>query len=356
MKFSVGAALIRDAEAKEMPAPKTPRMLKDNLEDLIKYAKRSENPTFVLDEKCRMLYKNRYASRLTPGLKKGAGIYRFLPEEAGFELGQMQNLQILRTEFSKDEFHCTASVISVVECRVLVLDHISAELGAAAEDWFERMSGYDISIPVPVGGNVSRAFDFVTVNRLLNAAVDRYKTTQPIPFFNSAESLKSLLEQLRKQESKIYEKIKLKISGEEYISAGSERDFVLMIACMAAFCLAAGCEDTVSVEILGEHGFTDIYVEAETALKNSELLSFSKLKYAKDIKNEETGWIYLMKLLSDINLWDFSPTGAPDGKIGFSLRMEVAEDFKDLSLREADTEYISGIIALVFSRLNESNK
>lgn len=354
MKFSVGVTLENEQEnepnlGKEIAStPDKPRMLNDNIEDLVEYAKCSKNPIFILDENCRILYKNRYVNRIAPKLEKGEKINRFLPEGASYYIGLMEDRRILRTEFSKDEFRCSSAVVSVGDFNVVVLDYLGAELSEAVEEAIGRMSGYDVEIPIPAGIKGIRNFDFRAAEELLTEALERYKTTRPIPFFKSTDILKKLFESLKKKDSEIFERVKLRFSGEEYISSGSERDFVLTAACLISFCVAASKDGCAEVEVVGGDGFSNIYVSSNCCLTEKSRFDFSNLKYARDIKNEETGWLYLLKILSGTNLWELTSDTETEGRLGFMLRLAVADGFDGLELRDVEKDYLENIVARVF--------
>lgn len=349
MKFGVGVAPEKSVGEVNIISSETPSFFREDVDELINYAKNSSNPVFVLDNCFRVLYKNRGVKKYIQRLDKGEKVFRFLPENAKFKVENMRDRDILATEFSNGEFRCNASIVSVGEFRILTLEQVATELCPSVSDVYNKMSGYDIKVDFPIGLKDFCKFNFDAVGVLLSEAVLEYKEKRRAVFFKSNTVLNSFLKVLERKEIKVFESIDLRFSGKEYVSAGSERDFALMVACMLVFCIAVSKDRCALIDINGIDGFTDVVVESNTALGDEEILDFAKLKYNKTINSEEKAWIHLLKLLADFNLWDFEPVGKLDGRVGFSLRMPVAEDFDEFSLRDVDRDYISKIVSALFS-------
>lgn len=357
MKFSLGVALAQKQEHGKNIATSLPPMpenskISNNIDNLVEYAKGSRKPIVLLNEDQRIFFKNKYINKILPKLENGERINRFLSEETSFSIEQMQDRQILKTKFSKDELCFNSTIISHDGCYMVVLDHIGAEIGNAVSESLQRTSGYDIALPVPVGIKDLRGFDHRAANEILHEAIERYKTIQPIPFFKSTDIIKNLFDRLKKDKPEIFESINLNFSEHEHTSSGSERDFVLLIACATAFCVAISRDQKVSVEVFGGNDFNKVSVWAYSASDEKTITDFSDIRNFKDIKNEETGWIYLLKILSGINLWNISTIAEKSGKIGFLIELRVSDEFENFALQDVAKEFLSNIISRIFTKIS----
>lgn len=298
-------------------------------------------PTLLFDENLKTVCKSRSASAMTSRIRRGIKLNRFIPEEHIGILLSMQWGETFVTEIRSEPEKYRATVICGNGWYLAVLQPITSELRECVCEKYGKMSGYDILLSERTvcakedhaySEKMKKLFD-IGENILSGLAVSRQ-----LPFFDSVRMIKCIVEGIAENSRNLSEKPVLMYGEEKLIAEGNERDFALLCAFAVASCVLC-CDGGIGVSL--EHFSDEIALTVVGGGINEE---FSN--------GVDGGFrMYLMKLLSDSNLWDFSVHITETRDLSFRLTMPYVKSGEEFAVRDIMPSDVLNEITAIFGAL-----
>ncbi len=310
-----------------------------------------EYPAVLLDKDLKVTAKNGEAFGFVPFLRRGTKITRFLPEGDEAKVKEMITCDTLISSINKDGKSFRVNIICGFDCYLVILRPESASLRAEVFSKYEKMSGYEADITEPETFTDRKQGKSSGIADLIEPALYKHLSPHPLPFFNSSAILNAFLSELERAFPNYRSRIKSSISEEELISEGDEKDFILIIAFMISLCLDFS-ESQVSLEAEKDQNELVFRVSAnadESVYDVARLVSLSKgFANSADGFNESDLRAYMLKLLADGNLWDFS-IGYNGGRLDFTLRTPYVKRGEEFMVRDISAAFVVKVIKALIS-------
>ncbi|MBO5870640.1 MAG: hypothetical protein J6Q89_07825 [Clostridia bacterium] len=304
-----------------------------------------EYPAVLLDKDLKVVSKNNEANGFARFLRKGAKISRFLPEGDETKVKNMISGDTLVSSISANGISFRVNIIHGFDCYLVILHAESAGLRDGVASKYMRMSGYDVDITEPEKPSKQPKMP-IGLERIIENALLKHSSPHSLPFFNSAAIIKGLTNELQKANKTLSDRIKCSVAENELISEGNEKDFILILAFMISLCLDFS-EDDIFLEAKNEK---DELVFRVSSNVDASVYGVARLaSLSKGFGNSENGfeesdfYAYLLKLLSDGNLWDFS-IDCHSGKLNFTLRTPYVRSGEEFMVRDISAEFIINVV------------
>ena len=302
-----------------------------------------EFPAVLLDKNLKVLKKNS-ASRKFESLRKGMKFSRFLTEsdEAKIRLMSLGETLFLAVANQNSEFR--ANVICGVDCHLVLMRVGSMKLRDAVVEKYQRMSGYD-STMIANDLLIDNEKHISAIEGIVVEALFKQLSPRTLPFFNALTITNGILGEFANTFSDFLSRVTVKISQDELVSEGDEKDFALMFAAMVSLCLDFA-ENEIRIELRNEGDELVVSLVADVDVSDygiARLTSLDKNESMLDAADELGFLTYMLKLLSDCNLWDFLVT-CKDGQLRFSLRTPYVKRGEEFMVHDISTLYIKKLV------------
>jgi hypothetical protein len=305
-------------------------------ESFFETAYKINSPAILADGSFKIIAKTKSVNNFLCGVRKGTKLTRFLPEKAVFEIENMQAESIFRTEFLTSNGDFGVVVIRKEDSYLILFDRLFSELLKSANEVYGKMSGYDNELD---GENWVFAYCSDKLKELLGDILASLKISKGLPFFEAVSVVRHIESKLEK--ATIEKEIAFEISDERLLTTGNKKDFAAAIVILVAFLLKSGRNISVKLNANDE-------IIALSVLGNGDFLPFERLNVRSFLDGFETYkdnrfLLYLVKLISDANLWDFK-TVSENGFSGFRLVLPFIKSGEEFLLREEENDYIDELI------------
>ena len=303
-----------------------------------------EFPAVLLDKNLKLLQKNILAKKFGSDLRKGMKFSRFLKEDDVEKIGSMSLGETLFLSVKNGDNEFRANVICGVDCYLVLMRAGSMQLRDTVLEKYRKMSGYDSTIvaeKIPVD-NEKRVS---AIEEIIAEALFKQLSPRTLPFFNTATIYKGILDEFKTVIPDLTKRVTLKIPQEELIGEGDEKDFCFMFSAMLSLCLDfADGEVKVESKNDGDELVVSVIADIDVLTYGiARLTAFENSKYNLDPSDELGFLVYMLKLLSDSNLWDFSVT-CKEGQLRFSLRTPYVKRGEEFMVHDISASYIKKLV------------
>lgn len=305
------------------------------LEEMGDFAERQDWPVVLLNDKLAVIKKNKAARAEMNFLKLGCSIARYLPPESIEEIKSMPPAETLATEIIRNGVSYRANVVCGADSRMVIIRDDESGLYSALREKYNGFSGYDVGISREI--STQKAIRLKGFADVVENLVSEQLKSRSLPFFNAAEAVKGLFSELDKQKTGGYN-YRLFVSGDELITEGSYKDYLLTLAVVTAICFD-NCRDCVSVTLENEGNELIFRAWCDSEDTMADAFCF---------KSEQNLLGYTAKLLAEANLWDIDCLNET-GKSGFVLRSLFVKSGEEFAIFD-ETD---GFCALVASKVLE---
>ena len=260
-------------------------------------------PAILLDEDLKIIDKNKSASAVVR-LRRGAKLTPLLPKEHIKPIFEMKPHSVLSTTLNLGAFSCKANVICGADCRLAVFSQENGGLGIEVLEKYKKMSGYDITL---VRGEEASEENILKEERrkgelsdIVENILDGLKGVRGLPFFNASAVLKSIENEIQNHNVKSRNLVRFSGRLNELITEGSDRDFILIITALIAFCSDKSRCEPVSVEVFDYEDELVFRVSGNSSLSDYDIACIATMngKFASFGRNlgDDVFWGYLIKL------------------------------------------------------------
>ena len=300
----------------------------------------AERPTVVADLNFKLVAKTRSVNQFLPSVRRGTKLTRFLSEKAVFDIKNMESESVYHTDILTKNSDISAVIIRKDENYLMIFDRFFGEILGNTVEVYGKMSGYDNKLcdesdPLSIRRN--------KIKELLGDALDTFKVIRGLPFFESVSVIRYIAAKLSKTE--FGRKIEFSFPDEKVLTSGNEKDFAEILMLLISFLsedspdISVGLEvgdDVISLSVIGNSGFLPF-----------ERIDLKRYLCSPEKKDDNSILLYIVKLLSDANLWDVNPI-FENGISGFRLILPYIKSGDEFLLREHDFDYIDGLIEAFF--------
>lgn len=302
------------------------------IDEMIDFAERQEYPAVLLDEKLTVIKKNDAARAELNFLKLGCSAVRYISPESIDEIKSLRPSDTLAIVIDRNGSKCRANVICGTDALLVVCSDISGMYSALCEK-HKAFSGYDIEIHH--GISEQNTNEHRGLAEIVDNLLSEHTKRTEMSFFNAAEAANRLFDELNRQKSQGRD-FRLFVSGNELITEGSCRDFLLIAAALTALCLD-NCGGCVSAVLKNEDDELAFEVCCNGVGNMPDEFDFES----------ENGLIgYTAKLLAEANLWDVLRINE-SGRSGFVLRMPFVKSGEEFSAFDETEEFYAFVASKV---------
>ncbi len=293
-------------------------------------------PAIVVDENFKIVCKTASVNEFLTGVRKGSEIKRYLSEESLFEIEKIENEHIFHCEMASSKRNFGVAVIGGSDCRLVIFRPIYNDIVASVERSYCKMSGYDGSI----GEEIEDACNSLGRASIIADAINGFQTIRGLPFFDASAVLNRLFACLPDE---IRDNVELSASDSKIVTNGNERDFALAFVFALANCLERGSHADIS--LFEQSGETVLRISSDFSLGKDGRINLSKFLKSK---GEKFLWLYLLKLISDANLWDFGIFSLDSGDTTIEIRSSLFKNGDEFLLREDNFDFAPDLIKAFF--------
>ncbi len=320
-------------------------------DEITKIAEEIGYPALLLDAEARVLVKNRKSHRYTAGIPIGAKIRRYISADDEQKILQMKNGETFSCNFVRGDERFGVSVVCGQNCRLILFQPLSAGIFESIDALYGKMSGYDLHVTEDIEKYTSNELYTKEISTLILGLLDKHKTIHPLPFFDMSSALSGFIEETKKLSHRMSNYFEFDAASSEAIVAGSEQDFILMLAFVAS--IFVELSDKVYIELAESGGEAVCSISVDRLAPEAEILLLDlhkELRAGFDSKtNDKRLWFYLIKLLADANLWDVATVRDENGRVRFVLSAPITAPFEAIALRDSANEFIQKVASLFFS-------
>ena len=305
--------------------------------DLSQQGRFQDQPLIIADENFKLIAKTRIVNEYLSNVRKGTKLTRFLSDEAISEISNMQPQSACRSEFFTKNGNYPIVIVRNNERLLIVLDRFFSEIYKNATEVYGKLSGYDSPM---LDENSPFAPCFDKAHAILGDVLASLSVIKGLPFFETVSLLQHIASRVKNIE--IGRSVSFSLENEKMLTSGNERDFATAVVLMLSFLLKN--ENEVSIKLQKDGEIINLSV-----LGNGGFLPFERFELRRflcdgDTKTDEGFFVYLVKLLSDANLWDFGVVFEENKFSGFNLQLPYIKSGDEFLLRENDFSYIDTLL------------
>lgn len=310
------------------------------VESIIKRITTLEFPAVIVDDEMKIMAKNKSASSVFSNLRSGRTFKKHVCAEDVSDIENMQEKQIMHINLADGKNK--AVVICGNGYRLFVVTKAFAHAHDGVLRLYRESSGYDINLVQPNGtkmGFANKENVDETTEKI--SCCDVLSSLNTV--FDAADVFARFCSEMKSKSGKFKKQFEIAFHKETMAILGAEKDFSLILAYLTRFCLEKTVGTSPKIKLFRSEDEVVLQIKAELDTK----------EYPGNLKNgfdtEEKYWFYLIKLLADGNLWDFSEKHLPNGQTEFLLKAKHVAIKEKYVLRDISNEYIRRIIDFVFA-------
>lgn len=292
-------------------------------------------PLLIVNKELVLIARNSKAAALFPGLTVGAGLYLLFGKNAR-RVSELLPRQVLCAELYLFGTPCAVTVIGGNERLLVLFDSVETRIEKTVFDACGRMSGYDLKLEYPKhisesGTPVLTKGLFGDDAEFLFRVLSERKNARELLTFNAGEVFSAVIETTGGESFSVLTK------SADMNAFGSMRDLAVAAAYILSFFKRNPGGDKAEIRTVSDHLSVSFCVEGATNLPEGEakLLFSERPVRAKptDRVAEESFWLYLIRLLTETNLWSLE-TEYKNGRALFRLTLPAAEQDACCVLRD----------------------
>lgn len=307
----------------------------ENEERAAEYIESIERPLLVVNKELILIARNSKAAELFPELPVGSGLYTLFGKNAR-TASELMPYQVLCAELYLFGTPCAVTVIGGSERLLVLFDSVETRIDKTVFDACGKMSGYDLKLAYPkhisddetpvltkglLGDNAGFLF------RVLN---ERNEARDLSPF-NAGAVFSAVIDEFGADNFAVLTKTA------DVNALGSMRDLAVVTAYMLSFFGRNPGGEKAEIKTETDHFSVCFSVKGKTGISEEDAkLIFSerpvKTKLS-DPADEERFWLYLIRLLTETNLWNLE-TEFNNGRALFRLTLPAAEQDAFCVLRD----------------------
>lgn len=326
--------------------------LSDDKQDISEQLSSLPVAALFLDESMRIIRK--YRPKKFPKLKfrKGTSIRSYLDHGDFDVISRMIIGDVFHTRIYINDQYFSVEAIACDWGRIIFLDTNCADMVQAAEETYEKLSGYDIAIEYSSALSTDSADERVkkTAELFRNALRDCLYINRRT-LFDAKTILNAVIEKMSGISYIISKSIVINDIGGELYTNGSERNFAFIMAYLFSFTLGPRRKNKVTLDMEQQKDECLFRMIATTSYDDSELKEIMNHRNKADFSgdfSELKFQFYSVKLIAEANGWYFKATPLSENRVGFELKFPVTKTLEKYYFYDVSPKYVDEIVPILF--------
>ncbi len=324
-----------------------------SMEELIDHR---DMPMILTDDKLFVLKKNKPASSISSGLRRGAKITRFLPAADQALVPDMQPREILSTTLQFDTMPAR-EVLVVCGCgfRLFVFASVGASLCRRVDELYAKMSGYDSlksEPPLESAFRLSEKKFASLLSNMLVSSAEEFRRVRGLPFFNLSSIIDMVYCCIRDSRDGTRNKVRIGSFSPTLTTEGNPRDFALILSFAISFCMDVRSEGEVLLSVSEHHDDTVVSVSCDSGSSSyglARMIRPWKPTASSPEPNDGMGfWLHMVRLLAEGNLWDFTSDIELGGGFTLSISVPRVGSVDSYLIRDSRPKELVDIVSVFF--------
>lgn len=325
--------------------------IKSGYSDMCRKISEYNFPAMILDGDRYIKERNEYADTKVLPVRKGARIDKYLSES------DLEKVKTLSVGEQADIDLGLPSVFGTVIFRaqdyyLLIGREFTALLKKHVFELYNRMPGYDkcISIGMEMAMSDSdrnalkKCFgDIARINLHLKEFFGTVSGSYQNDFvpFNAGETANNVISCAKDIIKPFFIQQQGFPPEKALFTRGSETDFIMILAAMISFAFKHSSRGNMIVSLEHRNGEIETEIQLDSTLESATIAKLVSSRFKTEDFGRENGIMffdmYLLELMADRNMWDFTITESTDicGRIFISLRVPEYEERKAETLRDS---------------------